>query len=104
TPTFYRPYFTKVKKEDLKSLKFVIAGAEKTPEGFAEKWEETFGSRYLEGYGLTETSPVVSVNLPHEVDRGRKRVEGRRAGSVGPLFPGLSARILHPESLEELPL
>lgn len=90
TPTFLRPYFKRVEPELLRSLKCVVGGAEKTPAGFAERWEEVFGSRYNEGYGLTETSPVVSCNLP-ESKKGPARW---RKGSVGQLFPGMRARIV----------
>ncbi len=91
TPTFLRPYLKRVAAEKLRSLRYVIAGAEKTPEGFADAWEEKFGGSYLEGYGLTETSPVVSVNTP----------EGDRRGSVGRLLSGIEVRFLDPETMEE---
>ncbi len=107
TPTFLKPYFKRTKPEQLKSLKYVIAGAEKTPDGFAEAWERTFGSSYLEGYGLTETSPVVSVNLPHAPRGGSypgTSTEGNRRGTVGRLLPGQAARILHPDTREDLPV
>lgn len=107
TPTFYRAYFKYASPEQLKSLKYVVAGAEKTPDGFAERWESTFGSRYLEGYGLTETAPVTSVNLPRKpmgVDYPGDSDDGNRARSVGRLLPGMSARVVHPESGAELPL
>lgn len=104
TPTFFKPYLKKVEPGKLASLKYVIAGAEKTPEGFAEAWEEKFGSTYFEGYGLTETSPVVSVNLPgkpHGVNYPGSAEEGNRRGSVGRLMPGHAARLLNPETKEE---
>lgn len=96
TPTFFRPYFKKATREDLQSVRYVVAGAEKTPTGFADRWEETFGHYYLEGYGLTETSPVVGVNLPARKLPGQCTglpAEIRR-GSIGRLFPGMSARIV----------
>ena len=92
TPTFYRPYFKKVSPEDIKSLKYVIGGAEKTPDGFKDKWEEYFGSLYLEGYGITETSPGISCNLP--IPPHDSPDAGMRDGSVGLLFPGMAARIV----------
>ncbi len=105
TPTFFKPYLKRIKPEQLKSLKYVIAGAEKTPEGFADLWETTFGSSYLEGYGLTEASPVVSVNVPHapkvRTYPGESEA-GSRRGSVGRLMPGHAARILDPETMEAL--
>jgi acyl-[acyl-carrier-protein]-phospholipid O-acyltransferase / long-chain-fatty-acid--[acyl-carrier-protein] ligase len=92
TPTFFRPYLKKATREQLSTLRAVVAGAEKTPEGFHDMWESRFGNSYLEGYGLTETSPVVACNLP---------VEGKyRKGSVGKLFPGMAARVLNSETGE----
>lgn len=104
TPTFLKPYMKRVEPEKLASLKYVIAGAEKTPEGFADAWEARFGSLYMEGYGLTETSPVVSVNLPtmpQEVDYPGDSTDGNRRGSVGRMLPGQAARILNPDTRED---
>ena len=100
TPTFLRPYFKRATREQMSCLKYVVSGAEKTPPGFAERWERHFGSIYLEGYGLTETSPVVSVNLPAYDDVPEKR----RAGSVGQLLHGMRARVVDPASGRVLPL
>lgn len=100
TPTFFRPYFKRIDPALLKSLKVVVGGAEKTPPGFAERWQDEFGCVYLEGYGLTETSPVVSANLPERLPGGKtnKLPAAIRAGSVGCLFPGMAARITDPGS------
>ncbi len=99
TPSFFRPYLKALPSSSLSSLRAVVAGAEKTAPGFHEKWESQFNSRYLEGYGLTETSPVVSVNLPddHGLIQSKK-------GSVGRLFIGMAARIVGIETGEVLPL
>jgi len=105
TPTFFKPYLKRVEPEQLATLKYVIAGAEKTPAGFAESWEKRFASTYLEGYGLTETSPVVSVNLPEPSVAGQHptaAAAGNRRGSVGRLLPGQAARILDPDTREFL--
>lgn len=104
TPTFLKPYIKRIAPEKLKTLKYAITGAEKTPEGFAELWEKTFGSEYLEGYGLTETSPVVCANLPLGSSCAEAGNTGFRKGSVGRLFPGQSARILDPDTMELLPV
>ncbi len=101
TPTFLRPYLKKARPSQLASLKFVIAGAEKTPEGFAALWEERFDCRYLEGYGLTETAPVVSVNTIAQDDSGA--AVGRRVGSVGRPLCGQRLRFLDPETRAALP-
>lgn len=107
TPTFFRPYLNRVAADKLASLRAVIAGAEKTPEGFREAWEEKFKDcKYLEGYGLTETTPVVSVNVPDAVVKDQDEVKqyGTRAGSVGRLFNGIAARIQCPDTGKFLPL
>lgn len=107
TPTFLKPYLKRVNPEKLASLKYVVAGAEKTPDGFADAWEAQFGSTYLEGYGLTETSPVVSVNLPVKPSGVRypgNSEDGSRRGSVGRLLPGQAAKLLNPDTREEQPL
>ena len=94
TPTFLRGYLRKAKNSDLDSVKFVVAGAERTPPPFREKWEKEVDCKYLEGYGLTETSPVLSLNLP---------AGGSREKSVGRLLPGIECKIIHPETSDDLP-
>ena len=106
TPTFLKPYMKRVEPEQLTSLKYVVAGAEKTPKGFADEWEARFGSLYLEGYGLTETSPVVSINTPW-VPKGAINYPnglngGSRRGSVGRMIPGHAARILNPDTMKDI--
>ena len=105
TPTFLKPYMKHIEPEQLASLKYVVAGAEKTPEGFADAWEARFGSVYLQGYGLTETSPVVSINtpsIPDGVNYPGNSTEGSRRGSVGRMMPGHAARILDPNTMKDI--
>ena len=105
TPTFLKPYMKHVEPEQLASLKYVVAGAEKTPNSFADAWEARFGSLYLEGYGLTETSPVVSINtpaIPKGVNYPGDSTEGSRRGSVGRMMPGHAARILNPDTMQDI--
>lgn len=93
TPTFLRGFLSKGVKEDFLSLRYVVAGAEKSPDSFKEKWEKFACCSYLEGYGLTETSPGVSFNLPGS---------GSREGSVGRLFSEIECKTIHPETRETL--
>src|SRR6266513_1932567 len=64
TPTFLRGYLRKAEPQQLRTLRLVITGAEKLPLDLAKAFEDRFKQRVFEGYGLTETAPVVSVNLP----------------------------------------
>ena len=100
TPTFLRSYYKKGKPEDFPAMHGVIGGAEKTPEGFIEKWNEKFPNVYYwEGYGLTEASPVVAVNLPPNLKRGEfcPQPSQTMAESVGEIFPGMLAAVANPD-------
>jgi acyl-[acyl-carrier-protein]-phospholipid O-acyltransferase/long-chain-fatty-acid--[acyl-carrier-protein] ligase len=106
TPTFLRLYLRKAEPEQLKSLRLIITGAEKLPLELANHFEERFRKKVFEGYGLTETAPVVSVNLPDpEPTRPGEHVQpSSRLGSVGRLAPGMAAEIREPETGRKLSL
>jgi len=108
TPTFLRGYLRGVNREQLASIKLCVTGAEKLPRAVAEAFENRFGKPVLEGYGLTETSPVSNVNLPDPEPVGdpaaHPALPACRHGSVGQLLPGMAVRITHVDSGERLPL
>ena len=106
TPTFLRGYLRKVEPHQLRSLRLVITGAEKLPLDLAKAFEERFKQRVFEGYGLTETSPVVSVNLaePQPTKPGEQVQPSARLGSVGKMAPGIAAEIREPETDRKLSL
>ena len=93
TPTFLRAYLRRVEPEQFKSLEIVVLGAEKMPLGLAEEFEQKFGLRPVEGYGTTELSPLVSVNVPAS-RAGAAGTSRIREGSVGMPIPGVDARIV----------
>jgi len=100
TPTFLRNYLRRCQAEELKTLDVVVAGAEKLPADLAEAFERKFGVRPIEGYGTTELSPLVSVNIPPSREFGDSH-QGLKEGSVGRPVPGVGAKIVHPETEEE---
>jgi len=102
TPTFLEAYLRRCSPEDFGSLEFVLVGAEKLPERLAVRFEERFGIRPLEGYGTTECSPVVAVNTKDFRAPGFHQV-GAKRGSIGHPLPGVSVRIVDPETSEPLP-
>ena len=106
TPTFLRAYLRKAEPQQLRSLRLLITGAEKLPLDLARAFEERFGVKVYEGYGLTETSPVLSVNLPDPKPRrpGDSVQPSSRPGSTGKLAPGIAAEIRDPDSETKLSL
>src|SRR5881394_1856450 len=106
TPTFLRGYLRRAEPPQLRSLRLVITGAEKLPLDLAKAYEERFNQRVFEGYGLTETSPVVSVNLPEPqpIKPGAEVQPSSRLGSVGKMAPGIAAEIREPETDRKLSL
>jgi acyl-[acyl-carrier-protein]-phospholipid O-acyltransferase/long-chain-fatty-acid--[acyl-carrier-protein] ligase len=102
TPTFLRTYLRRCEAEELSSLEVVVAGAEKLPLSLCDAFEKKFGIRPVEGYGTTELSPLVSVNVPPT--RSRSATVDMKEGSVGRPVPSVSAKIVDPETFEDLPL
>ncbi len=103
TPTFLQAYMRRCTPEDFGSLQFVLVGAEKLPERVALAFEDRFGIRPLEGYGCTECAPVVAVNTRDFRAPGFRQIGGKR-GKIGHPLPGVSVRIVAPETLAPLPL
>jgi acyl-[acyl-carrier-protein]-phospholipid O-acyltransferase/long-chain-fatty-acid--[acyl-carrier-protein] ligase len=106
TPTFLRGYLRKAEPDQLASLKLVVTGAEKLPAELARAFEARFGKPVEQGYGLTETSPVVSTNLPDPLKSrpGDSIQPATRFGSAGKMAPGIAAQIRDPDTGAPLPL
>jgi acyl-[acyl-carrier-protein]-phospholipid O-acyltransferase/long-chain-fatty-acid--[acyl-carrier-protein] ligase len=102
TPTFLQLYLRGCSPEDFGSLRVVMTGAEKLPERLAVAFEEQFGIRPLEGYGCTECAPAVAVNTHDFRSAGFRQVGGKR-GKIGHPMPGVSVRIVEPETFTPLP-
>ncbi len=98
TPSFLHIYQRRCAPPQFGSLRLVIAGAEKLPDSVANAFEDTFGIRPLEGYGMTECAPVVAVNAPDFRAPGFFQ-PGHRRGTVGHPLPGVAVRIVRPEGI-----
>ena len=99
TPTFLRGYMRKAEPHQLSSLKLLVTGAEKLTPDLQKAFEEQFGLKVLQGYGLTETSPFAGVNLPEPRGKGDGKLSvqpSSRDGSIGKLGPGIAAQIRDP--------
>ncbi|MEO6667113.1 MAG: AMP-binding protein, partial [Nitrospiria bacterium] len=103
TPTFYSTYLRKCTKAQFASLRYAMVGAEKLRDPLATAFQETYGLDLLEGYGCTEMSPVVAVNIPN-VDHHGEHQKGIKPGTVGHPVPGVAAKIVDPDTRAPLPI
>ncbi len=96
-PTMYIAIINhpEVHKYDLRSVEACISGAAPLPVEVQQKFEAITGGRLVEGYGLTEASPVTHSNPIY----GK-----RKAGSIGLPFPSTDARIVDLDTGEPLPV
>ena len=95
TPTFLRGYMKRAEPEQLRSIRLIVTGAEKLPDELADAFRMRFGIEIMQGYGLTETSPAASFNLPTLSDTEQPT---NRRGTCGKLVPGLAAQIREAET------
>ncbi len=103
TPTFLQLYVRRCTPEQFGSLRIVLTGAEKLSKRLLTAFEERFGIRPIEGYGVTECAPVIAVNCPDFRAAGFFQ-PASRPGTVGKPLPGVSLRIVDPDTYERLPV
>jgi acyl-[acyl-carrier-protein]-phospholipid O-acyltransferase/long-chain-fatty-acid--[acyl-carrier-protein] ligase len=93
TPSFFSGYLRQSEAGDFSSLRVAVAGADKTPDSLRDGFIQKHKLELCEGYGTTETSPVVSTNLP----------DANKPGSVGKVLPSVRVKIVDINSGETLP-
>lgn len=91
TPSFWWGYLKKSEKGDFESLRLMISGADKCPQSLRDAFWEKHNKILLEGYGTTETSPVISTNMP----------DANKPGSIGKPLPNLKVKIENYHTGEE---
>ena len=94
TPSFFAGYVRESRPGDFQTLRLIVAGADKVPDWLREQYRQMHGKTLLEGYGTTETSPVISANEP----------EDNAAGSLGKPLPGVAVSIVDLYTGEPLPI
>jgi acyl-[acyl-carrier-protein]-phospholipid O-acyltransferase/long-chain-fatty-acid--[acyl-carrier-protein] ligase len=91
TDTFLAGWARYANPYDFRTMRMIFAGGERLREDTRRLYADRFGVRLLQGYGVTETGPVLAVNTPKH----------NRPGSVGRLLPGIEARIVPVPGIEQ---
>ncbi len=94
TPVFFMGYLRQSQPGDFDSVRLAVAGADKTPDWLRKGYMEKHGITLYEGYGCTETSPVISLNMGID----------NKPGSIGKPFPSVKVKIADINTGEELPV
>lgn len=105
TSTFFRLYIKNKKMQPLmlQNIRIAVSGAEKLREDVKQGFKIKFGLELYEGYGTTETAPVVAVNVPDKLEiLTYKTLIFNKPGTIGLTLPGTIIKIVDPQTYEVL--
>lgn len=91
TDTFFNKYAEAAHQYDFTSVRYAIAGAERLKESTYRNWSDKFGVRIMQGYGVSETAPLISVNTKRQ----------NKFGSIGKIVPGMEWEIKKVDGIEQ---
>lgn len=97
-PRFFEAFIKDCPASTAKTLRYAFTGGETSNEPLSREFKAKFGVNLLEGYGHTELSPVVSINIPDIRDADMVQ-RGAKEGTVGHPLPGVAVRVVNPEGL-----
>jgi acyl-[acyl-carrier-protein]-phospholipid O-acyltransferase/long-chain-fatty-acid--[acyl-carrier-protein] ligase len=100
-PGFLQAYMRRCKAEDFASLRLVVTGAERLRRDIYVRFKKLTGLSIAEGYGCTELSPVVSVNVANSILNLGTSIG--KPGSIGTSMPGVASKIVNPDTFETMP-
>ena len=100
-PGFLQAYMRRCAVEDFASLRLVVTGAERLREDIFKKFQEMTNLTIAEGYGCTELSPVVSINVADSISNLGTSIG--KLGSIGTSMPGIATKIVNPDTFETMP-
>ena len=104
SPSFARIYLKSCEPRQFRTLTHLILGAEKLKPELARDIKEALGIDPVEGYGCTELSPIVAVNVPRDVELpGGRVIAGNRLGTVGLPVPGTAIKTIDCDTGADLP-
>jgi acyl-[acyl-carrier-protein]-phospholipid O-acyltransferase/long-chain-fatty-acid--[acyl-carrier-protein] ligase len=104
TPSFSRLYLKSCEPSQFATITHWVVGAEKLKPELARDIQRDLAIEPMEGYGCTELSPVVAVNVPREVlQPDGSKIHGNRLGTVGQPMPGTAIKTVDPETGVDLP-
>ncbi|PCJ19604.1 MAG: hypothetical protein COB02_07610 [Candidatus Cloacimonadota bacterium] len=92
TPTFLSNIFRSADFDQLQSLRALKSGAEKAPDSLFKLISQKSNARLIEGYGITECSPILTMNLM-----------SKKTSGVGYPFPSVKIKIVHAETMKKIP-